>query len=66
MKQTELAKKCNISDAFLSEIIARKKRPSWNVAKKLSKHTSSTIDLWMEGTTAQIRKALKRNGNGSR
>jgi transcriptional regulator with XRE-family HTH domain len=60
--QTYLAKKANISDAFLSEILAGKKSPSWETAKKLSKFSHIPVSIWMESKNSyqEIRERLNR------
>lgn len=46
--QKQIAQEANISEAFFCEILAGKKTPSWVTAKKLSKITGISIELWME------------------
>jgi plasmid maintenance system antidote protein VapI len=59
MKQTTLAKKANISDGFLSQLIARKKSLRYETAKRLAEITGTDVSLWFEGTTKEIRAAIK-------
>jgi len=47
-KQTYIAKQAGIVDSFLSEILAGKKTPSWETAKKLFKATGIRPEIWME------------------
>lgn len=47
-RQTDIVKMVGISDAFLSEILAGKKSPSWETAKKLFKATGIRPEIWME------------------
>ena len=47
-RQTHIAKMAGISDAFLSEILAGQKSPSWETAKKLFKVTGIRPEFWME------------------
>ena len=58
LKQNIIAEKAQISDSYLSEIIANKKRPSWSTAKKLAKATGTSPVLWLEGSTDQIKLEL--------
>lgn len=58
MKQTELSKRAKISNPYLSQIIMRHRRPSWDVAKRLAEAAGTSPILWLEGTTEQIRKVL--------
>lgn len=48
IKQRNIVIKANISDAFFSEILYGKKKPSWETAKKLSEITGIACDVWME------------------
>ena len=62
LKQTSIAKKANISDGFLSEILSGKKRPSWPVAKKLAAATKTQPALWLDGTPEQIKERINKGG----
>ena len=48
IKQTEIAKKADITDGFLSQILTGEKSPSWETAKKLFKATGIPPEIWME------------------
>lgn len=61
MKQCEIAKKANISESFLSEILNGIKRPRWPKAKILAQITGTKTDLWMEGTPEQLQKAINES-----
>ncbi len=56
--QAKLVKATGKSSGYISEIINRKKRPSWDLAKKLAEATGTSPVLWMEGTTADIKAAI--------
>lgn len=58
MKQQEIAKKANTSQGYISELISTKKRPSWKIAKALAEATNTTPELWLEGSTEEIKEAL--------
>lgn len=56
--QTIIANRVGISYAYISQLISCKRRPSWLIAKKLSATTATTPDLWLEGTSEEIKQAL--------
>ncbi|MGD9732556.1 MAG: transcriptional regulator [Desulfamplus sp.] len=60
-KQTHIAKMAGISDAFLSEILAGKKTPYWETAKRLSNVTGIPVEIWMESKNnpKQLRNQIK-------
>jgi len=58
--QRQIAIKSGISDTFISMILAGKRRPSWQVSKRLAAVTHTEPTLWVDGTPAQIKKALSR------
>ena len=49
----------DISEAYLSQILNSKRRPSWSIAKKLSMVTNTKPDLWMDGAVEEIKNHLK-------
>ena len=59
MKQNELAKRLNITAAYVSQIISEKKRPMWPLAKRIAEETDTDPVLWLEGRTDDMRKALE-------
>ena len=61
MKQNELATLSGMSEATISKILSGKRRPSWNVAKKLAQATGTNETLWMEGTPEEKAAALKNS-----
>lgn len=63
MKQKDLAKKLNVSDAYLSMLINRQRVPNWNMAKRIAEITDTTPYLWLEGSSDEIREALKSTTN---
>ena len=58
--QEKLAEKAGISPSMLSLIISGKRRPSWKVAKRLSKITGTKPELWLDGTPKAIKKTLNK------
>ncbi|MCP3941675.1 MAG: helix-turn-helix transcriptional regulator [Desulfobacteraceae bacterium] len=59
LKQYQIAKNAGITGGFLSEILAKKKNPSYKTAKKLAAVTNTDPILWLEGSSKEIRAALK-------
>ncbi len=59
IKITEIAKRVNITQGALSNILSGRRRPSWTVAKRLAQVTNTTPYLWLEGTPDEIKSALK-------
>lgn len=58
--QKTIAKASGLSESYTSELINRKKRPSWQTAKRLIQAVpGTTIEIWMEGTPEEIREAIK-------
>ncbi|MDR1397678.1 MAG: helix-turn-helix domain-containing protein [Desulfarculales bacterium] len=49
MNQTELAKRINITQQYISRIMNGTRRPSWEKAKLLAKITGTNPELWLEG-----------------
>ncbi len=63
MKQLALAKEVGVSQPHLNKIIFTDKtgkRPSWRLAKKLAEATGTVPELWLEGTSEEIKAALDR------
>ena len=56
--QTQLAAKAGITQAFISMILSNKRRPSWNMAKKLAVVTKTKPELWLEGNSETIKIVL--------
>ena len=63
MNQRELAKICNVNEATISKILNSFRRPSWELAKRLSEVTGSTPEIWMEGPAAE-KVALMKAAEG--
>lgn len=55
-----------MSEATISKVLSGRRRPSWNVAKKIAAVTSTDVDLWMDGATDDRRAALEAVGNGDK
>ncbi|MFZ7126381.1 MAG: helix-turn-helix transcriptional regulator [Desulfobacterales bacterium] len=58
--QNELAREVGISPAHLSEIISRKKRGSWDVAKRLSSVIGNDPAIWMDGSADELRCVVRK------
>jgi len=56
--QKEIAEKSEISQSYLSEIVNKRKCPSWRVANRIAQVTSTEPILWLAGTTEQMRAVL--------
>ena len=57
-KQKEFAEKTGLSRSYICEVLNKKRRPSWDVAKCLANETGTSPMLWMEGTVDDIKNAL--------
>lgn len=55
---TQIAKEIGVSQGFLSNILAGRRRPRYSKAKVIASLTGTTVDLWMEGSPDQIRQAI--------
>lgn len=62
--QTTIASKAQISDAYLSLILAGKRKPLWATGKKLQRATGVHIRFWMESNNAPelLKKQLVKRG----
>jgi transcriptional regulator with XRE-family HTH domain len=47
--QTKIAKAATVSVSFVNLILSGKKRPSWDVAKRLEAATGISAVLWIDG-----------------
>ncbi|QTA88823.1 hypothetical protein [Desulfonema magnum] len=56
--QKIIAVKAGLSQPFFCQILSRKRMPSWTSAKRLAEVTNTKPELWLEGTSAEIKKAL--------
>lgn len=56
--QRIIAKIANISEPSLSQFINGSRRPIWKIAKNLAKITKTQPELWLEGTSDEIKQAL--------
>ena len=57
-RQTELADKADISNAYVSQLLNGKRRHSWTMAKKLAVATNTKPELWLDGEPAKIKEIL--------
>ena len=60
MTQTELAKLLGISQPYLNNIYHGRRRPSYNMAKRMQKVTHRTHDWWRESELSDVQKHLDR------
>jgi hypothetical protein len=51
-----------ITQGYISQIITGERRPGWPIAKILAYHTGTFVHLWMEGSEADKRAAVKSAG----
>jgi transcriptional regulator with XRE-family HTH domain len=59
--QKAIAKKTNLSAAYISLILQGKKRISnWNTAKALASVTGTNCELWLEDSAENIRQEISR------
>lgn len=58
IKQKDVAKHFGVSTSFLSEVINKKRRPSWDMAKLFAAKTGCSPLVWMEGTTEDMKNLL--------
>jgi transcriptional regulator with XRE-family HTH domain len=58
IKQKDVARELGIGEAYLSELLNGKRRPSWDIAKRCALKTHSSPLVWMEGTKDDIRNLL--------
>jgi len=58
LKQTEIAKRLDISDALLSMIISGERNITYKLAKKLNKITRIEVDFWMTAKQEDLKKAF--------
>jgi transcriptional regulator with XRE-family HTH domain len=58
--QAYIAKTMGVSPAYINYLVNTKKRPSWKTAKKIASVTNTDPILWLEGSSNEIRAALKQ------
>jgi plasmid maintenance system antidote protein VapI len=58
MTFTKIAKKIDVSPQYVSQLVNCTKRPNWKRAKQIAEITGTTPQLWLDGTSEQIRSAL--------
>ncbi|WP_040011877.1 helix-turn-helix domain-containing protein [Desulfotignum phosphitoxidans] len=56
---SNLAKEIGISQGFFSNILAGRRRPHYRTGKDIARVTLTTVELWMEGDPADMRKAVE-------
>lgn len=55
---TAIAAEVKMSQPGLSNIINRKRKPSWPLAKVIAEVTGTTPELWLDGSKKEIKAAL--------
>jgi transcriptional regulator with XRE-family HTH domain len=58
MNISNTAKQLGISQGFLSNILAGRRRPHYQKAKDLARRSGTTVELWLDGSPDEIRNAL--------
>ena len=58
--QVYIAKKMGVSPAYINYLVNTRKRPPWKTAKKLASVTNTDPILWLEGSSDEIKAALKQ------
>lgn len=56
---SQIAKQSGISQGFLSNIIAERRRPHYKTAKRLAEATGTTPELWLEGSEDEMRSVVQ-------
>lgn len=64
IKQTYIAQISGLHVSTISNIINGVRRPSWRSAKILAKATQTDPELWLEGSSEEIRAALSTYKEG--
>ena len=59
-KITQIAAESGISQGFLSNILAGRRRPHYKTAKVIANVTRTSVALWMEGSPEQMLSAIGR------
>lgn len=59
MTQNEIATLIGKTQQYVSLILTGRRRPSWALAKALSKHFGHSPAWWMEAETARIKRVLR-------
>ena len=59
ISQTSIAQQVGVSSVFVNYLVNTKKRPNWQMAKKLAKVTNTEPILWLEGSSEEIKAALE-------
>lgn len=56
--QSQISKLSGISPGFLSDILNKGKRPSWQTAKRLAATTDTDPVLWLEAPPETLRQII--------
>jgi len=57
---TKIAEESGVTQGFLSNVLAGRRRPHYKKAKIIARVTGTTVDLWMEGSPEQMQAAIGR------
>lgn len=60
MKKNLIASVARITQPYFSSILTGKKRPTWDLAKRLGQITLSDPRFWANGDTGEIGRSLER------
>jgi transcriptional regulator with XRE-family HTH domain len=58
--QTRLAKASGSSDGHICDILQGRRRPGWDLAKKLAALTGTEPSLWMDSPPEVLREAASK------
>lgn len=61
MTQTELSKIVGVHVSTINNILMGRRRPSWDVAKKLAEAIPEVpVNEWMDGVTDRLQSVIKK------
>lgn len=62
---TDIAKQLDVTPQYISQLANCTKRPNWKRAKQLSKITNTYPELWLEGTSQEIKSVLNEQSKAA-
>lgn len=63
LKQYELAARLEVTDAYLSQILSGRRRPSLPIAVRIERETGVTVDAWMTPAVGSAENRGRRKGD---
>lgn len=60
LQQQELARILQITDAYLSQVLSGKRRPSLPIAYRISVHTGVPMESWLDTRVGRTKSARKQ------